>query len=157
MGSFKTIPVNSSGSLDFGAEHAGYASAASGSSGKQPKPVSRELRSLGSAASEKAQSSAKAADADDEDAVMDLAMFRQPVVSGLRTKNLLLLLKIVRSVVLRLGPDSQQLQITELDRCWQKDQSFHSWVEIYKERVQIAEAVGRLSRIPVFVVISSNV
>ncbi len=71
-------------------------------------------------------------------------MFRQPVVSGLRTKNLLLLWKIIRSVVLRLGPDSQQLQITELDRCWQKEQSFHSWVEIYKERVQIAEAVGHL-------------
>ncbi len=88
MGSFKIIPVNSSGSLEFGAEHAGYASAASGSSGKQPKPLSRELRSLGSASSEKAQSSAKAAVADDEDAVMDLAMFRQPVVSGLRTKNL---------------------------------------------------------------------
>ncbi len=119
--------MNPSGSLDFGAEHAGYASATSGSSGKQLKPVSRELRFLGIASSEKAQSSAKAADADD-----DLAMFRQPVVSGLRTKNLLLLLKIIRSVVLRLSPDSQQLQINELDRCWQKDQSFHSWVEICK-------------------------
>ncbi len=43
--------------------------------------------------------------------------------------------------MLRLTPDSQQLQINELDRCWQNDMPFNSWIEVYQERMNIAKAV----------------
>ena len=67
-----------------------------------------------------------------------------PVESGIRSKNLVLLLKIIRAVVLRLSPDAQQLQVNELDRCYQLSIPFHSWYEIYQERVRIASAVGHI-------------
>ncbi len=55
---------------------------------------------------------------------VEITWKNKPVESGIRTKNLVLILKIIRATVSRLTPDSQQLQINELDRCWQNDMPF---------------------------------
>ena len=80
--------------------------------------ISKKLESYKPDTSAEARSSSrgkKTAVAAEENVKITFA--NRPVSSGIRSKNLVLLLKIIRAVVLRLSPDSQQLQINELDRC----------------------------------------
>ena len=80
--------------------------------------ISKKLESYKPDTSAEARSSSrgkKTAIAAEEN--VKIAFANRPVSSGIRSKNLILLLKIIRAVVLRLSPDSQQLQINELDRC----------------------------------------
>ena len=97
------------------------------------------FKSTGEITSRETASQSIKSDGDTHKSISD-----SPVESGIRSKNLVLLLKIIRAVVLRLSPDAQQLQVNELDRCYQLSIPFHSWYEIYQERVRIASAVGHI-------------
>jgi hypothetical protein len=134
IGQIKIITVNSNGDISILSR-----TETDEIETKKAKPLPREVLAL---MGDKAPTKKDREDARAEDAPYEFQMLKKPVESGIRSKNLILLMKIIRAVVLRLSPDAQQLQINELDRCWQKEQNFHTWVEIYKERVNIAAAVG---------------
>ena len=80
--------------------------------------ISKKLESYKSDTSAEVRSSSRGKKTAVAEENVKITFANRPVSSGIRSKNLVLLLKIIRAVVLRLSPDSQQLQINELDRCW---------------------------------------
>jgi len=76
----------------------------------------------------------------DEDTVVNREL-GEVVESGIEAQNVVLLLKIIRSVVLRLGPDTIHIQTQQWDRCFQKELPFITWLDQYKERVHIIQTM----------------
>jgi hypothetical protein len=64
------------------------------------------------------------------------------IVTGVQSKNLVLLLRIIRSIVLKLSTEHQHVPRQYLESCWQERLRFDTWLEIYRERFTIAECVS---------------
>lgn len=62
-----------------------------------------------------------------------------PIIGG---KNVVLLLKIIRSTILKISKDTAGIQIQAFEQCWQFSRPLLQWTEIYKEHVQILESIG---------------
>lgn len=62
--------------------------------------------------------------------------------TGVQSKNLVLLLRIIRSIVLKLSSEHQHVPRQHLESCWQDRLRFDTWLEIYRERFTIAQCVS---------------